>query len=113
MIASDFNQSLGRQTASRDEFLRVRERDHIIGAAVQNHALGWDRIGTPPILPSRAEQNQLRIPDVDVHRDRATARASHDNHRLVLIELSLASCNSRVKVIIIEYRVDHFVAVVN
>jgi hypothetical protein len=111
VIGADFDQRPGRQSTVSDQFFGISERDHIVGPAVQNHRVGFHRLGGPPAFPGWTEENEPRLAPVDVHGDGTASARSDDSIRLVLIEFSLGDPGGRLEVIVGQGRVQDLVAV--
>ncbi len=57
MIFADFNQRFGRQAAVGDEFLGVGKGDHVIGSAVEDHRVWFERFSGVSVLPRWIKQD--------------------------------------------------------
>src|ERR1700689_1642858 len=73
VIVADLDQLRRRQPAVSDQFFRISEGNYVIGSAVQDHRVGFHRLGVSPALPGRAQEDDPRLASVDVHGD-STAR---------------------------------------
>lgn len=100
VIVADFNQRRRGQAAVGDQFLAVGKGDHIVCPGVQDHCAGFYSCGGPPVLPSRAEQNEpgAAAVDIDGHGP-APGRPDHGGG-LVGIELALGDADRFGKVVV-------------
>ena len=106
-IRADSGRPLLRRSSSA-----VGKRHHVVGLGMQDDRAGLDRPGRTPSLPGRAEQDQRRRTDVDVHGD-GTAPAGTDNDiGLMPVELGLGDADGGVEIVVGQGRVQDFVAVV-
>src|SRR5262245_25227908 len=78
---------------------------------MKNHSARLDRPGRPPLLPCRAEQDEPGIATEDVHRHCTAPRRADDDIRLVPVELSLGDLDGLVEILVRQFWVDDFVAV--
>ncbi len=71
---------------------------------------GFERRGRAPILPCWAKQDERRVSAVDVHGDCTATGRTDDHIRLVLIVFGLSGADGQIEVVIVQCRVDDFVA---
>lgn len=112
VIVADLNERLRWQAAVSDKFLGVAEGDYVVSSAVQNHRVRLNRRGSAPSLPRWAKQDQRRVARVDVHGNGTAARRADDHVRVMPVVFGLGGADGRIEVVIIEARVDDFVAVI-
>ena len=111
VITPDFDEGPCREPAVPNQFLRIGERNHVVGAAVKDYGVGLHGPCRAPIPPCRAEQHEPGVAALDVHRDGTASGRTDNDLRLVFVELRLGRGDGRAEVVVIEGRVEDFKAV--
>ena len=112
VIVANFDERLRWQSAVGNQFLGVGKWDHVVLARVKDGCLGHDGRGHAPSLPRGAKQDQRRVARFEVHGDGTAARRAHDDVRVMPDVFGLGGADGSIEVVVIESRVDDFVAVV-
>lgn len=110
MIVANLDERRRRQSATFDQILAVGERNHIVGAAMQNHCAGLHRRGSAVFPPCRAKQHEPGFAALDVHGQSAAPARADDDLRLVGVEFGLSYAHCCGEILVIERRVDDLAA---
>jgi hypothetical protein len=111
MILPDFDQGGFGQPAFCCSFNRVTEGHHVVGPGVKNLGPRLHRLGLPPFLPRRAEQDEPRRSRSQVHRHSPTPARTHHDLGLVLVEGYLGRLECQLEVVVVQGRLMNIVAV--
>ena len=111
VIVSGLDQGFRRQAAVADEGFGIGEGDHVVEPGVEDPGAGRNRCRRAPVPPCGAQQHQRRVVDREIHRDSAAARRAYDHVGPVPVEFGLRGGHRALKVLVVEPRVDDFVAV--
>jgi len=112
VLKADFDQLFRGQAAVPDQFLRIGKRHGLVGSGMKDSGVRLHGIGRAPGLPCRAQQNQRRIPSVDVHSHCTTSGTADHDIGLTPVVLGLSDTNGGVEVVVGQGGIDDVVAVV-